>query len=98
MASSASPTCWRRRSRWPTAIAIEKDTADRIERDKALIKQWPYSKAVFLTHPGEAREAPLPGEIFRQPDLAVTLRKLVESERAGARLGQVAPRRHHGRL
>ncbi|WP_294009956.1 gamma-glutamyltransferase [Sphingomonas sp.] len=59
---------------------IEKDTADRIERDKALIKQWPYSRAVFLTHPGRSREAPDPGEIFRQPDLAAMLRKLVQAE------------------
>jgi gamma-glutamyltranspeptidase / glutathione hydrolase len=59
---------------------IEKDTADRIEREKDKIKQWPYSRAVFLTHPGQEREAPVAGEIFRQPDLAATLRKLVEAE------------------
>jgi gamma-glutamyltranspeptidase / glutathione hydrolase len=59
---------------------IEKDTADRIEREKDKIKQWPYSRAVFLTHPGQEREAPEVGEIFRQPDLAATLRKLVEAE------------------
>ena len=59
---------------------IERDTANRIERDKDKIKQWPYSRAVFLTHPGRAREAPDAGEIFRQPDLAATLRKLVEAE------------------
>jgi gamma-glutamyltranspeptidase/glutathione hydrolase len=59
---------------------IEQDAADRIEADKALIRQWPYSRAVFLTHPGRAREAPDAGEIFRQPDLAATLRKLVEAE------------------
>ncbi|MGI8704793.1 MAG: gamma-glutamyltransferase family protein [Sphingomicrobium sp.] len=59
---------------------IEKDTADRIEREKDKIRQWPYSRAVFLTHPGEGREAPEAGEIFRQPDLAATLRKLVEAE------------------
>ena len=59
---------------------IEKDTADRIERDKDKIKQWPYSRALFLTHPGREREAPDPGEIFRQPDLARMLRSLVEAE------------------
>ena len=59
---------------------IEQDTANRIEREKEKIKQWPYSRAVFLTHPGRAREAPDAGEIFRQPDLAGTLRKLVEAE------------------
>jgi len=59
---------------------IEKDTADRIERDKDKIRQWPYSRALFLTHPGRAREAPDVGEMFRQRDLAATLRKLVETE------------------
>src|SRR5262245_3109987 len=60
---------------------IEAETADSIERNKAHIKEWPYSKAVFLTHPGEAREAPQAGEVFHQPDLAATLRELVEAER-----------------
>jgi gamma-glutamyltranspeptidase/glutathione hydrolase len=59
---------------------IEQQLADGIERQKARIKEWPYSKAVFLPHLGETREAPRPGEIFRQPDLAATLRKLVEAE------------------
>jgi gamma-glutamyltranspeptidase/glutathione hydrolase len=60
---------------------IEAASADFIERTKRLTKQWPYSAAVFLTHPGREREAPDAGEIFRQKDLAVTLRKLVETER-----------------
>ena len=60
--------------------AIEGQLANTIEHHKALLKQWPYSKAVFLTHMGEAREAPQAGEVFRQPDLAATLRKLVEAE------------------
>ncbi|KPK82394.1 MAG: gamma-glutamyltransferase [Gemmatimonas sp. SM23_52] len=59
---------------------IEAQTANSIERSKQQIKEWPYSAQVFLTHPGEQREAPYPGEIFRQPDLAATLRKLVEAE------------------
>ncbi|MDW7761702.1 MAG: gamma-glutamyltransferase [Acidobacteriota bacterium] len=61
---------------------MEKDTADRIERTKDKLKEWPYSKAVFLPHLGEEeREAPYPGEVFRQPDLAETLKKLVETEK-----------------
>ena len=44
------------------------------------IKQWPYSSKVFLTHPGEKREAPEPGEIFVQKDLLATLTKMVEAE------------------
>jgi len=59
---------------------IERSTAENIELDKDLIKQWPYSRALFLTHPGREREAPDAGEIFKQADLAVTLRKLVEAE------------------
>ncbi|MFC2165561.1 gamma-glutamyltransferase family protein [Acidobacteriota bacterium] len=59
---------------------IEKQAADSIERQKKRIKEWPYSKDVFLPHLGEEREAPQPGEIFRQPDLLDTLKKLVEAE------------------
>ncbi len=59
---------------------IDAETADRIERWRDKLKEWPYSKRVMLPHLGEAREAPHPGEIFRQPDLAATLRKLVEAE------------------
>lgn len=67
---------------------MEQDTANRIEREKDKIRQWPYSRAVFLTHPGEEREAPEAGEIFRQPDLAATLRKLVETERQALAAGK----------
>jgi len=67
---------------------IEKDTADRIEKDKEKIKQWPYSKAIFLTHPGESREAPWPGEVFRQPELKETLLKLVEAEQKALAAGK----------
>lgn len=59
---------------------IEAQTANSMERGKEIIKQWPYSKAVFLTHPGEKREAPEAGEIFVQKDLLATLSKLVEAE------------------
>jgi gamma-glutamyltranspeptidase/glutathione hydrolase len=68
--------------------AIERQAADTIERQKARLKQWPYSKAVFLTHAGSRREAPEPGEIFRQPDLASTLRKLVEAEQNALQQGK----------
>ncbi|WP_276482043.1 gamma-glutamyltransferase family protein [Paraflavitalea pollutisoli] len=61
---------------------IEAQTANSIERGKARIKEWPYSKAVFLTHPGEKREAPEAGEIFVQKDLLATLQKMVDAEQA----------------
>jgi gamma-glutamyltranspeptidase/glutathione hydrolase len=67
---------------------IDIETANVIERDKAQIKQWPYSRAVMLPHPGEKREAPVAGEIFQQPDLAATLRKLVEAERQALAQGK----------
>jgi gamma-glutamyltranspeptidase / glutathione hydrolase len=64
---------------------IEAQTANSIERGKKYIKEWPYSKAVFLTHPGEKREAPEAGEIFVQKDLLATLTKLVEAEQEALR-------------
>ena len=82
---------------------IERQAADTIERDKARLKQWPYSKALFLTHSvgagvpagpaGETpaatrREAPEPGEMFHQPDLAATLRKLGEAEQQALKQGK----------
>jgi gamma-glutamyltranspeptidase/glutathione hydrolase len=59
---------------------IEAQTANSIEAQKRRLKDWPYSRAVMLPHLGQEREAPEPGEIFRQPDLAITLRRLVEAE------------------
>lgn len=67
---------------------IEEQTANSIERNKDKIKQWKYSRAVFLPHEGKEREAPYPGEIFRQPDLAATLRKLVEAEQQALARGK----------
>lgn len=61
---------------------IDAQAANSIERGKARIKEWPYSKEVFLTHPGEKREAPEPGEIFVQKDLLATLQKMVDAEQA----------------
>jgi gamma-glutamyltranspeptidase/glutathione hydrolase len=66
---------------------MEAQTANSIEREKERIKQWPYSKKVFLTHPGEKREAPEAGEIFVQKDLLATLTKMVEAERAALKRG-----------
>ncbi|MDF2158022.1 gamma-glutamyltransferase [Algoriphagus sp. CAU 1675] len=67
---------------------IEAQTANAIEAQKARIKQWPYSKKIFLTHLGEEREAPSPGEIFVQEDLYQTLSKLVEAERNALKAGK----------
>ena len=66
----------------------EAELVNTIELYKDKIKQWPDSKRVLLVHPGKAHEAPEPGEIFRQPDLAATLRKLVEAERQARATGK----------
>jgi len=67
---------------------IEAQTANSMERGKQMIKQWPYSKKVFLTHPGEKREAPEPGEIFIQKDLLETLTKMVQAEQQALKKGK----------
>ena len=56
---------------------IEAQAVRRIETGRNEIAEWPYSRAVFLPNDGEP---PVPGQIFRQPDLAATLRKLVQAE------------------
>jgi gamma-glutamyltranspeptidase/glutathione hydrolase len=68
--------------------AIEAQLANTIEHEKAHIKEWPSSRAVLLPHLGEAWEAPHAGEVFRQPDLLATLRKLVEAERQALAAGK----------
>jgi gamma-glutamyltranspeptidase/glutathione hydrolase len=67
---------------------IEKQTADMMERNKKKLKDWPYSKQVFLPHLGQDREAPNPGEIFKQNDLRATLQKLVDTEQAALKAGK----------
>ena len=71
---------------------IEAETADTIERDKdeaqavAVLERTSCCRIA-----GEPREAPDAGEIFRQPDLAATLRKLVEAEQQALKSGKIAP-------
>jgi gamma-glutamyltranspeptidase/glutathione hydrolase len=60
--------------------AIDASVANSFERNKGRLEQWPYSKAIFLPHAGEKREAPEPGEIFEQKDLLATLTKMVDAE------------------
>lgn len=67
---------------------MEKQTADHIQREAKRIKEWPYSKKVFLPHLGEEREAPQPGEIFVQTDLLATLQKMVETEQQALKGGK----------
>lgn len=67
---------------------IEAQLANTIEHEKAHIKEWPASRATLLPHLGEAWEAPHAGEVFRQPDLLATLRKLVEAEHQALAAGK----------
>ncbi len=67
---------------------IEAQITNSIEREKKRLKEWKYSRQVMLPHIGQTREAPSAGEIFRQPDLATTLRKLVEAEQQALKQGK----------
>ncbi len=57
-------------------MPIDEMRAGSIERGKRFFELWPSSKRVFM--PGG--RAPQPGEIFRQPDLARTMRSMMEAE------------------
>lgn len=67
---------------------IDAQTATSIERDKERIKEWPYSKKVFLVHEGKSWEAPEAGEVFVQQDLHKTLSKLIEAEKKALAAGK----------
>jgi gamma-glutamyltranspeptidase/glutathione hydrolase len=60
--------------------AIDAQVANSFERNRQRLEKWPYSKAVFLPHAGQKREAPEAGEIFEQKDLLETLTKMVDAE------------------
>ena len=61
---------------------VEQQHVSTARRQRDWLLKWPESRRVLLPHPGD--QPPEAGEIFRQPDLAATLRKLVEAETAGA--------------
>lgn len=67
---------------------MEAQTASGIERNKTRIKDWPYSKKVFLPHAGQAWEAPEAGEIFKQTDLLQTLQKMIDAEQEALKKGK----------
>src|SRR6266849_7533154 len=55
-------------------------------RQRDWLLKWPESRRVLLPHPGD--QPPDAGEIFKQPDLAATLRKLVEAEKKALAAGK----------
>jgi gamma-glutamyltranspeptidase/glutathione hydrolase len=57
---------------------IDPSLATAIDRAKANLSQYPTTAKMFL--PGG--RAPLAGELFKNPDLAATLKKAVEAEQA----------------
>ena len=74
-------------SRWPTAIRSRRSSRTRSSARSSSSSSGRI-RAAFFPHPGETHEAPEPGEIFRQPDLAATLRKLVEAEQQALAAGK----------
>lgn len=58
--------------------AIDEARAGAIARSRRFFDMWPDSKRVFLPN----GQIPMPGEIFRQPDLARTLRSMAAAEKA----------------
>ena len=66
---------------------IEAQAARSIARNRELLESWSYSRSVFFIPDGDSIRAPRAGEIFRQPDLARTLRSLVEAERSALEQG-----------
>jgi gamma-glutamyltranspeptidase / glutathione hydrolase len=71
---------------------IEQVQVEAIEGYKPLLRVWEHSRKVFLPNynPFNPREhaAPRTGELFRQPDLFVTLEKLVAAEREALAAGK----------
>lgn len=69
-------------------FAVEQQLILRIRRNRDKLEKWPYSRTLFLPHADRDDPVPQTGEIFRQPDLLATLRKLVETEQAAIRTGK----------
>ncbi|HMA17735.1 MAG TPA: gamma-glutamyltransferase [Thermoanaerobaculia bacterium] len=65
---------------------IEQQLVSTITRQRDWLMKWPESRRVMLPHPGD--RPPAAGEIFKQPDLAATLRKLVEEEKRALAAGK----------
>lgn len=59
------------------------DLANQAKRTIDTMKQWPFSKKLFF----KDNHTPVPGEIFSQPDLVNTLKKLVEAEDKAIKAG-----------
>jgi gamma-glutamyltranspeptidase/glutathione hydrolase len=58
-------------------VPLDEQRASSIFRSRQFFDLWPASKAVFMPGPRTL----MPGDVFRQPDLARTLRGMVDVER-----------------
>src|SRR5580693_5239044 len=58
-------------------MAIDETRAGAIARSRRFFDLWPDSKKTFMPD----GQVPMPGEIFRQPNLARTLRSMVAAEK-----------------
>jgi gamma-glutamyltranspeptidase/glutathione hydrolase len=71
---------------------MEQTQTVNIEASKELLMQWESSRRVLLPNLDPQRpqawSAPLPGEIFEQPELLATLTKLVDAEREALKAGK----------
>lgn len=61
-------------------------TARAIESEIEFINRWPYNRLTWLKSDGSFYKA---GETLRQPNLARTLKRMVQAEQAAARQGRV---------
>jgi gamma-glutamyltranspeptidase / glutathione hydrolase len=71
---------------------MEQTQAVNIEASKELLVRWEASRRVLLPNfdPAHPKQwaAPMPGQIFEQPELLATLAKLVEAERQALAAGK----------
>ncbi len=71
---------------------MEQSQTVNIEGSKELLVRWESSRRVLLPNLDPQRPqawaAPLPGEIFEQPELLATLTKLVDAEREALKAGK----------
>jgi gamma-glutamyltranspeptidase/glutathione hydrolase len=64
-------------------LAIDEMRAGSIARSRRFLELWPDSKKTFLPD----GQVPMPGEIFRQPNLAKTLRSMAAAEKKALAAG-----------
>src|SRR6202035_3829672 len=65
---------------------VEQQHVSTVRRQRDWLLKRREAPRIMLPHPGD--QPPDAGEIFKQPDLAATLRKLVETEKAALKAGK----------